>query len=61
MRIEDIKPLHIVDFLEKLTREGGRGDKKSGDLSSGSVQLVHRVLKNIFTRAIKWKVIKTIL
>lgn len=59
MKLEDIKPLHIVDFIEKLNRDGGRMDNKSGGLSSGSVQMAHRILKNIFTRAVKWKVIKS--
>ncbi|MDU5948654.1 MAG: site-specific integrase, partial [Paenibacillus macerans] len=29
-----------------------------GSLSSGTVQMNHRVLKNIFTRAVEWKIIK---
>lgn len=59
MKLEDIKPLHIVDFLESLGRDGGRGDNKSGGLSSATIQINHRVLKNIFSRAVEWKVIKT--
>lgn len=59
MKLEDIKPLHIVDFLEALGQDGGRGDNKSGGLSSGTIQINHRVLKNIFSRAVEWKVIKS--
>jgi integrase len=58
MKLEDIKPLHILDFLESLSQDGGRGDKKTGGLSSGTIQINHRVLKNIFARAVEWKVIK---
>ncbi|MGY5341729.1 tyrosine-type recombinase/integrase [Paenibacillus glucanolyticus] len=58
MKLEDIKPLHIVDFLESLEKDGGRGDNKSGGLSSGTIQINHRVLKNIFSRAVEWKIIK---
>lgn len=58
MKVDEIKTLHIVDFLEKLSHDGGRGDKKTGSLSSGSIEMAHRILKNIFTRAVKWKVIK---
>ena len=63
MKLEDIKPLHIADFLEKLTEEGAskkitKDEKKEG-LSSGSVQMAYRVLKNIFTRAVKWQVVKS--
>ncbi|WP_058302862.1 site-specific integrase [Gorillibacterium timonense] len=59
MKLEDIKPLHIVDFLEKLGQDGGRGDRKSGGLASGTIQMNHRILKNIFSRAVEWRVIKT--
>lgn len=60
LKLEDIKPLHIVDFLEKkLGQEGGRGNKKkNGGLSSGTIQINHRILKNIFKRAVEWRVIK---
>ncbi|MNW41398.1 Transposase [compost metagenome] len=58
MKLEDIKPLHIVNFLETLSQDGGRGDKKKGGLASGTIQINHRILKNIFSRAVEWKVIK---
>lgn len=58
LRLEDIKPLHIIDFLSKLEKEGTRGDKKSGALASGTIQIQHRILKNIFNRAVEWRVIK---
>ncbi|MGN7169300.1 site-specific integrase [Paenibacillus cellulositrophicus] len=59
MKLEDIKPLHIVDFLEGLSKDGGRGDTKTGGLSSGTIQINHRILKNIFSRAVEWKIIKS--
>ncbi|MDF9844591.1 MULTISPECIES: site-specific integrase [unclassified Paenibacillus] len=55
-RLDQIKPLHIVTFLKKLAEPGSRKDGKS--LSSGTIQINHRVLKNIFKRAVEWKVIK---
>ncbi|MGG3455163.1 tyrosine-type recombinase/integrase [Paenibacillus rhizolycopersici] len=57
MSIKDIKPLHIVDFLDKLEKENSRGDKKSGGLSSGTIEIDHRILKNIFKRAVEWRII----
>ncbi|MFC5530996.1 site-specific integrase [Cohnella yongneupensis] len=56
--IKDIKPLHVVDYLDKLEKNNSRRDKKSGGLSSGSIQINHRILKNIFKRAVEWRVIK---
>ncbi|ELK43460.1 site-specific integrase [Brevibacillus agri] len=58
LQLDQIKPLHIVDFLESLGKVGNRKDDKAGALSSGTIQMNHRVLKNIFSRAVEWKVIK---
>lgn len=41
-----------------MKQDGARGDGKEGGLSSGSIQYYHRVLKNIFSRAVEWRVIK---
>ncbi|MCM3079576.1 site-specific integrase [Brevibacillus invocatus] len=59
LRLDQIKPLHIVTFLRNLQQDGGRKDGKEGKLSSGMIEYVHRVLKNVFNRAVDWKVIKT--
>lgn len=58
LRLEEIKPLHIVDFLSELEKDGSRGDKKNGGLASATIQIQHRILKNIFKRAVEWRVIK---
>lgn len=58
MRLDKVKPLQILGFLEKLKQDGARGDGKPGGLSSGSIQYHHRVLKNIFSRAVEWQLIK---
>ncbi|PNQ78905.1 tyrosine recombinase XerC [Paenibacillus sp. F4] len=58
MRLDQVKPLHIVDYLESLSKEGSRHDRKKGSLSSGTIQYHHRILKNIFSRAIEWRIIK---
>lgn len=55
-RLEQIKPLHIVSFLKQLSQPGSRKDGQT--LSSGSIQFIHRTLKNIFKRAVEWKVIR---
>ncbi|MGG3882633.1 site-specific integrase [Brevibacillus panacihumi] len=59
LRLDQIKPLHIVTFLKNLQQVGGRKDGKEGKLSSGMIEYIHRVLKNVFNRAVDWKVIKT--
>ncbi|RPK29954.1 tyrosine-type recombinase/integrase [Paenibacillus xylanexedens] len=59
MRIDQIKPLHVVSFLDKLSEEGSRKDGKEGGLSGTSRRFTHRVLKDVLERAVEWKVIKS--
>lgn len=58
LQLEDIKPMHIVSYLKALGENGGREDGKDGGLASGTIQYNHRILKNIFSRAVEWEVIK---
>ncbi|MFC0472503.1 tyrosine recombinase XerC [Halalkalibacter kiskunsagensis] len=58
-QIDQIKPLHIISFLDALNEVGSRSDGKEGSLSSGTIQYIHRILRNIFKRAVEWQVIKT--
>lgn len=57
LRIDQIKPLHILSFLDNLSEEGMRSDGKSGTLSSNSIQYHYRILRNVFNRAVEWKII----
>ncbi|WP_027087959.1 tyrosine-type recombinase/integrase [Cohnella panacarvi] len=57
-RISDLKPIHIMVLLDELSREGSRKDGKSGGLASSSIRFVHRILKDIFERAVEWRIIK---
>ncbi|WP_175425165.1 N-terminal phage integrase SAM-like domain-containing protein [Paenibacillus nuruki] len=58
MRLDQIKTLHILEFLEALSHKGIRMGFRKGKLSSGTVEVSHRVLKNVFTRAVEWKLLK---
>lgn len=56
-KLSDIKPLQVLGFMEKLQQDGARLDGKSGGLSSTSARFIHRILKDVFDRAVEWKVI----
>ncbi|OMD62986.1 site-specific integrase [Paenibacillus odorifer] len=58
MRIDQINPFHIVNFISKLGKEGSRQDGKAGCLSSGTIHYLHRILNNIFSRATEWRILK---
>jgi integrase len=51
-RDRDTKP------LKSMTRHCLKLQKSWGTLASGTIQMNHRVLKNIFSRTVEWKVIK---
>lgn len=58
MRIDQVKTLHIVTFVDKLSKPGARKDGRGDTLSSSTVQYIYKVLKSIFNQAVEWKVIK---
>ncbi|MFU1991982.1 site-specific integrase [Priestia megaterium] len=58
VKLEKIKPLHILDFLKSLEEEGLRKDGKKGTLSTSTIEYNHRILKNILNRAVEWQLIK---
>lgn len=58
MRLDEIKPLHILTIIDKSSKAGARIDGHGDTLSSGSVEYIYRVLKNIFSRALAWQLIK---
>ncbi|MGG4449594.1 site-specific integrase [Brevibacillus porteri] len=59
MKLDQIKPMHILSFIRKLENDGTRQDGKSGRLSTGTIEYIYRVLKNVFNRATDWQVIKS--
>lgn len=59
MKIDTIHPMYIVKYLDRLEKDGSRLDGKSGGLSPASIIYHHRVLSNIFNRAVEWAMIST--
>lgn len=57
-RLDEIKPLHIITLLKTLEQDDARKDGKTGGLSSTTLRFIHRILKDIFDRAVEWRVIK---
>lgn len=70
MRVDQITALHIVTFLKELEKPGmrrTRNNKKplteaqqaaqNKPLDSGTIGFIYRVLKNILSRAVDWKLI----
>lgn len=68
LRLDQIKPIHITDFLHNLEEEGMRLDKKKdkdgnlitneGKLSSSTIFYHYRILNNIFNYAVEIRLIE---
>ena len=58
LRLDAIKTIQIVNFIEEMGKVN-RLDGKKGAISPGTVQIIYRAIKNVFSRAVEWKVIKT--
>jgi integrase len=59
LRLDEVKPIHVVSFLQSLEHDGVRKDGKEGGLSSTSIRFIHRILKDVFERAVDWRMIKS--
>ncbi|MDX8366710.1 site-specific integrase [Cytobacillus sp. IB215665] len=54
MRLDQVKPIQVTTFLHALVRKDG----KEKQLSSGTKIYIYRVLRNVFQRAVEWKIIQ---
>ncbi|MCT2535693.1 site-specific integrase [Aquibacillus koreensis] len=54
-RLDQIKPIHIVNWLDDLKRT----DKTENQLSSSTKKYVYRVMRNIMERATEWQLISS--
>lgn len=59
LRMEQIKTMHINDFMESLRKPEARLDGQAKPLGSATLVYNYRVLRSLFTKAVDWKVIKT--
>lgn len=53
--LEDIKPLHLQNFYDKLLENGKLNGK--GGLSSRSVLSIHRIIHSSLKQALKWQLV----
>ncbi len=52
-KLNEIQPIHLINFFDNLQEDGMRLDGKKGKLSSASIFLHYRVLNNIFNFAVE--------
>ncbi|MGO4373629.1 tyrosine-type recombinase/integrase [Paenibacillus sp. MCAF20] len=57
LRLDEIKPMHVLSLIEELRKPGARKDNIYGTLSSGTIEYIYHVLKNVFSRAKDWSIL----
>lgn len=57
LKLNKIKPMHLVKFFANLSEDGMRSDKKQGKLSNNTLMHYYRLLSVMFETAFKWKLI----
>jgi len=57
LKIEQIKPMHLLEFYKNLQEDGIRLDNKPGTLSDRTILHHHRLLCALFNDAVEWQVI----
>lgn len=58
-RLDEIKPMHLVTLIGNLSKPGARKDGRGTTLSGRTIQYIYAVLRNIFSQAEGWKLIKS--
>ncbi len=58
LTMNQIKPLHIIEFEGTLRKDDARFDGKPGPLSETTIRYYHRILSSIFSTAVEWGVVK---
>lgn len=58
LKLEQIKPLHVSDFLRNLQEDGMRLDGKKGGMGADSIIQCHRVLSSIFKLAVQFQIVQ---
>lgn len=59
MKLSEVKPFHIINYLDDLQKPGQHSKEEGGSLSPSVLLFNYRVLRNIFSRAVDWQLIKT--
>ncbi|WP_192895272.1 site-specific integrase [Pelotomaculum sp. FP] len=57
LKLEQIKPAHLIEFYANLQEDGIRLDGKQGGLSEKTISYTHRIISSVLQDAVQWQVI----
>lgn len=59
LKLEKIKPIHLLEFYKNLQEDGIREDKKEGGLSAKTILQHHRIISSMLNDAVQWQFIQS--
>ncbi|MFG6116867.1 tyrosine-type recombinase/integrase [Halobacillus sp. MO56] len=57
-KIEQIKPMQIVNFLDDISKPGAGRNKQGKPLSQATLYEIDKTLRVVFNKAVEWQVLK---
>lgn len=57
LKLEQIKPMHLLDLYTGMTKNGARKDGKEGGYSTKTIKHVHRLTRSMLEKAVQWQLI----
>jgi len=57
LKIDQIKPTHLLEFYANLQEDGIRMDGRPGKLSGKTILIHHRIISSILNDAVQWQVL----
>lgn len=57
IKLQDLKPIHLIRFYNNMQEEGIRQDKKSGTLSANTIRRYHALISSMLEKAVQWQLI----
>lgn len=58
-KLDQIKPMHLLELYASLSKDGARKDGKKGGYSNKTIQHVHRLIRAMLELAVKWELINS--
>jgi integrase len=57
IKLDQLRPTHIIEFENMLREDGIRKDKKTGGLSEKTILQHHRIISSILSDAVQWQLL----
>ncbi len=58
-KLQELKPVHLIQFYNNLTEDGIRKDGKSGGLSNRTIAHYHKAISSMLNDAVQWQLVSS--